>query len=55
MALDMVENYVVTIISESRNLRALPFRPTEDQLSVGKDLEEWLDAIESAVAQWKSV
>ena len=27
-------------------MRALPFRPTEDQLFVGKEWEEWLDAIE---------
>ena len=31
MTLDMAENNAVTIISESRNnLRALPFRPTEN-------------------------
>ena len=42
----MADNNIVTIISESRNLRALPFRPTENQLSVGKEWEEWLDAIE---------
>ena len=32
----MSDNNIVTIISESRNLRALPFIPTEDQLSIGK-------------------
>ena len=42
----MAENIIVTIISESRHLRALPFRPTEDQLFAGKEWEEWLDAIE---------
>ena len=36
----------VTIISEGRNLRALPFRPTEDQLSTGKLWEDWLESIE---------
>ena len=46
MTLEMADNNIVTFISESRNLRALPFRPTEDQLSVGKEWEEWLDAIE---------
>ena len=46
MTLEMADNNIVTIISESRNLRALPFRPTENQLSVGKEWEEWLDAIE---------
>ena len=35
----------VTIISESRNLRAMPFRPTY-QVYVGREWEEWLDAIE---------
>ena len=43
----MSDNNLVTIISESRILRALPFRPTEDLLSVGKEWEEWLDAIDS--------
>ena len=46
MTLEMADNYIVTFISESRNLRALPFRPTEGQLSVGKEWEEWLGAIE---------
>ena len=36
----------VTIISEGKNLRALPFRPTEDQLSTGKLWEYWLESIE---------
>ena len=42
----MADINIVTTISESRNRRASPFRPTEDQLSVGKEWEEWLDAIE---------
>ena len=37
MALEMADNDIVTIISESRNLRVLPFRPTKDQLYVGKE------------------
>ena len=49
MTLEMAENNVVKIISESRNLRALPFRPTEDQLSIGKECEEWLDISELIV------
>ena len=49
MTLEMADNNIVTIISESRNLRALPFRPTENQLSVGKEWEEWLDAIEKRI------
>ena len=44
--LDMGENETVTIITESRNLRTLPFRPTEDQLMTGKAWEDWLDGIE---------
>ena len=32
----MADNNLVTIISECRNLRALPFRPTEDQHYAGK-------------------
>ena len=38
-----------TIISEGRNLRALPFRPTEDQLSTGKLWEDWLESIEREI------
>ena len=34
MTLEMADNNVVTFISESRSLGALPFRPTEDQLYV---------------------
>ena len=44
--IDMGENDTVTIITESRNLRALPFRPSEDQLSTGKAWEDWLEGIE---------
>ena len=43
--LDMSEG-TVTVISEGRNLRTLPFRPTEDQLSTGKLWEDWLESIE---------
>ena len=46
-AIDMAESAAVTVIAtETRNLRALPFRPTEDQLTTGKVWEEWLDGIE---------
>ena len=45
--IDMTESAAVTVITtESRNLRGLPFRPTEDQLTTGKAWEEWLDDIE---------
>ena len=40
MTLEMAEKNVVTIMNESINLRALPFRPTKDQLSVEKKVEE---------------
>ena len=43
--LDMAEG-TVTVISEGRNLRTLPFRPTEDQLLTGKLWEDWLESIE---------
>ena len=42
----MAGNDAVTIITtDSRHLRALSCRTTEDQLSTRKDLEEWLEAI----------
>ena len=46
--IDMAESAGVTVIAtETRTLRALPFRPTEDQLTTtGKAWEEWLDDIE---------
>ena len=44
--IDMAENTGVTVMTETRNLRALPFRPSEDQLSTGKAWEEWLEDIE---------
>ena len=45
----MTENYreaVTTVTTDTRNLPALPFLPTEDQLSTGKAWEEWLEDIE---------
>lgn len=45
--IEMENSEATTIIStENRNLRALPFTPTEDQLSTGKMWEEWLEGIE---------
>ena len=44
--IDMAENTGVTVMTETRNLRALPFRPSEDQLSTGKAWEEGLDDLE---------
>ena len=43
---DMGENKTVSIIRGSRNLRALPFRLSEDQLSTKKSWEDWLEGIE---------
>ena len=34
--IDMGENETFKVIIESRKLRALPFGPSEDQLSTGK-------------------
>ena len=51
--LDITNNNTVTIISESRNLRALPFRVTEDQLSTDKEWEDWLEVIEREFRYFK--
>ena len=54
--IDMTENYreAVTIVTtETRNLRAQPFLPTEDQLSTGKAWEEWLEDIEREFRYFK--
>ena len=49
----MAENNTVTIITESRNLRTLPFIPPEHQLSVGKAWEDWLEEIEREFRYFK--
>ena len=50
--IDMAGNEAITIITtETRNLRALPFRITEDQLSTGK---EW-EAIEREFRYFKII
>ena len=36
----------VTVVSESRNLKARPFIPSDDQLATGKAWEDWLEQIE---------
>ena len=46
---DMAERDITAatiVTTETRNLRALPVLPSEDQLSAGKAWEEWLDDIE---------
>ena len=50
---EMADNEAVTIVMESRNLRALPFRPSEDQLSTGKAWEDWLEGIEREFRYFK--
>ena len=49
----MAENNTVTIMNGSRNLRTLPFIPPEDQLSVGKAWEDWLEEIEREFRYFK--
>ena len=49
----MAENTEITVITESRNLRALPFRVTEDQLSTVKAWEDWLESLEREFRYFK--
>ena len=52
--IDMAGNEAVTInTTETWNLRALPFQITEDQLSTGKEWEDWLEAIEREFRYFK--
>ena len=53
--LEMAEKETVTVITESGNLRALPFRSSEDQLSTGKAWEDWLEGIEREFRYFKIV
>ena len=54
--IDMAGNEAVTIVTtETRNLRALPFLITEDQLSTGKEWEDWLEAIEREFSYFKII
>ena len=54
--IDIAGNEAITIITtETRNLRALPFRITEDQLSTGKEWEDWLEAIEREFRYFKMI
>ncbi|CAG2215513.1 unnamed protein product [Mytilus edulis] len=36
----------ITVVTENRNLRTLPFTPSEDHLTTGSQWEEWLEGIE---------
>ena len=49
----MSKNNTITIITESRNLRALPFVPSEDQLCIGKAWKDWLEEIEREFRYFK--
>ena len=49
----MDKDNTVKIITESKNLRVLPFMPPEDQLSIGKAWEEWLEEIEREFRYFK--
>ena len=51
--LEMAEHEQVAVITESRNLKALPFRPSEDQLTTGKAWEDWLEGIEREFRYFK--
>ena len=52
----MAGNEAVTIITtETRNLRALPFLITEDQLITGKEWEDWLEAIKREFRYFKII
>ena len=51
--LEMADNETVTVVTESRNLRTLPFRPSEDQLSTGKVWGDWLEGIERKFRYFK--
>ena len=54
--IDMAENEAISIITtETRNLRALPFTVTEDQLIAGKEWEDWLEAIEREFRYFKII
>ena len=51
--IDMADNNAVTTITESRNLRALPLRPSEDRLFTGKAWEGKLDDIKMEFRYFK--
>lgn len=36
----------ITVVTENRNFRTLPFTPSEDHLTTGSQWEEWLEGIE---------
>jgi hypothetical protein len=44
--MDRGEPQRITVVTETRNLRTLPFVQNEDLLSTGKQWEEWIEEIE---------
>ena len=44
--MDRGEPQRITVVTETRNLRTLPFVQNEDPLSTGKQWEEWIEGIE---------
>ena len=53
--IDMTGNEAVAITTETRNLRVLPFLITEDQLSTGKEWEDWLEAMKREFRYFKII
>ena len=54
--IDMAGNETVTITTtETRNLPASAFTVTDDQLSKGKEWEDWLEEIEREVRYFKII
>ena len=45
--------YMNNLVFKLRNLRALSFKPSDDQLTIGKDLEVWLEEIEREFRYFK--
>jgi hypothetical protein len=44
--MDRGETQHITVVTETRNLRTLPFVQIEDPLSTGKQWEEWIEGNE---------
>ena len=36
----------ITVVTETRNLRTLPFNQSDDPLSTGKQWEDWIEGLE---------
>ena len=53
--LEMAEREPLTIVTESRNLKTLPFGSSGDQLSTGREWEDWLEGIKREFRCFKSL